>query len=104
MWGKSEEEINAAIEEWKANRKSKEQAEVSRKDQVRASLIAEEKEVKKQIKQKWPDSGETGRKHSNGLPRKQPIQTELKQRQPTKKLPLNKWSLPPRKQPIRARN
>ena len=52
MWGKSEEEINAAIEEWKANRKSKEQAEVSRKDQVRASLIAEEKEVKKQIKQK----------------------------------------------------
>ena len=52
MWGKSEEEINAAIEEWKANRESKEQAEVSRKDQVRASLIAEEKEVKKQIKQK----------------------------------------------------
>ena len=52
MWGKSEEEINAAVEEWKANRESKEQAEVSRKDQVRASLIAEEKEVKKQIKQK----------------------------------------------------
>ena len=52
MWGKSEEEINAAIEEWKAKRESKEQAEVSRKDQVRASLIAEEKEVKKQIKQK----------------------------------------------------
>ena len=52
MWGKSEEEINAAIEEWKTNRESKEQAEVSRKDQVRASLIAEEKEVKKQIKQK----------------------------------------------------
>ena len=52
MWGKSEEEINAAIEEWKANRESKEQAEVSRKDQVRASLIAEEKEVKEQIKQK----------------------------------------------------
>ena len=52
MWGKSEEEINAAIEEWKANRESKEQAEVSRKDQVRASLIAEEKEVKKQLKQK----------------------------------------------------
>ena len=51
MWGKSEEEINAAIEEWKANRESKEQSEVSRKDQVRASLIAEEKEVKKQIKQ-----------------------------------------------------
>lgn len=52
MWGKSEEEINAAVEEWKANRESKEQAEVSRKDRVRASLIAEEKEVKKQIKQK----------------------------------------------------
>lgn len=52
MWGKSEEEINAAIEEWKANRKPKEQPEISRKDQVRASLIAEEKEVKKQIKQK----------------------------------------------------
>ena len=52
MWGKSDEEINTAFEEWKANRESKEQAEVSRKDQVRASLIAEEKEVKKQIKQK----------------------------------------------------
>ena len=51
MWGKSEEEINAALEEWKANRASKAQTEVTRKEQVRAGLIAEEKEVKKQIEQ-----------------------------------------------------
>ena len=51
MWGKSEEEINAALEEWKANRASKAQTEVTRKEQVRASLIAEEKEVKNQIEQ-----------------------------------------------------
>ena len=51
MWGKSEEEINAALEEWKANRASKAKTEVTRKEQVRAGLIAEEKEVKKQIEQ-----------------------------------------------------
>ena len=51
MWGKSEEEINAALEEWKANRASKAQTEVTRKEQVRVGLIAEEKEVKKQIEQ-----------------------------------------------------
>ena len=52
MWGKSEEEITAALEEWKAAREAKAKTEVTRKEQVRATLIAEEKEVKKQIGQK----------------------------------------------------
>ena len=52
MWGKSEEEITAALEEWKATREAKTKTEVTRKEQVRATLIAEEKEVKKQIEQK----------------------------------------------------
>jgi small subunit ribosomal protein S16 len=52
MWGKSEEEITAALEEWKATREAKAKKEVTRKEQVRATLIAEEKEVKKQIEQK----------------------------------------------------
>jgi len=52
MWGKSEEEITAALEEWKATREAKAKTEVTRKEQVRATLIAEEKEVKKQIEQK----------------------------------------------------
>jgi small subunit ribosomal protein S16 len=52
MWGKSEEEITAALEEWKAAREAKEKTDVTRKKQVRATLIAEEKEVKKQIEQK----------------------------------------------------
>ena len=52
MWGKSEEEITAALEEWTAAREAKAKTEVTRKEQVRATLIAEEKEVKKQIEQK----------------------------------------------------
>ena len=52
MWGKSEEEITAAIEEWKAAREAKTKTELTRKEQVYATLIAEEKEVKKQIEQK----------------------------------------------------
>lgn len=52
MWGKSEEEITAAIEEWKAAREAKTKTELTRKEQVHATLIAEEKEVKKQIEQK----------------------------------------------------
>mgnify|MGYP001168372292 FL=1 len=52
LWGKSEEEITAALEEWKAAREAKAKTEVTRKDQGRATLIAEEKEVKKQIGQK----------------------------------------------------
>lgn len=52
MWGKSEEEITTALEEWRAAREAKASTEVTRKEQVRATLIAEEKEVKKQIEQK----------------------------------------------------
>lgn len=52
MWGKSEEEVEAALAEWKAYRESKEEKDVTRKDQVKASLAAEEKELKKQIEKK----------------------------------------------------
>jgi len=52
MWGKSEEEITAAPEARKVAREAKAKTEVTRKEQVRATLIAEEKEVKKQIEQK----------------------------------------------------
>ena len=52
MWGKSEAEIEAALAGWSANRASKKETETTRKEQVRASLLAEEKEVKKQTQQK----------------------------------------------------
>lgn len=52
MWGKSEEEIEAALTEWKAYRDSKATSEVTRKEQVKASLAAEEKELKKQVEKK----------------------------------------------------
>ncbi len=52
MWGKSEEEIDAALAEWKAYRDSKKETEVTRKEQVQASLAAEEKAVKEQVAKK----------------------------------------------------
>ncbi len=52
MWGKSEEEIEAALTEWKAYRDSKAGKEVTRKEQVQASLAAEEKAVKEQVVEK----------------------------------------------------
>lgn len=52
MWGKSDEEIEAALEEWKAYRDSKQGDEVTRRDQVKAALAAEEKEFKKQVETK----------------------------------------------------
>ncbi|GAB5410519.1 MAG: hypothetical protein BalsKO_28840 [Balneolaceae bacterium] len=52
MWGKSEEEIEAALTEWKAYRDSKTDKEVTRKEQVQASLAAEEKAVKEQVVEK----------------------------------------------------
>lgn len=52
MWGKSEEEIDAALAEWKAYRDSKKEKEVTRKEQVQASLAAEEKAVKEQVVKK----------------------------------------------------
>ncbi len=52
MWGKSDEEIEAAMEEWKAYRDSKKGDEVTRRDQVKAALAAEEKEFKKQVETK----------------------------------------------------
>jgi len=58
MWGKSEEEIEAALTEWKAYRDSKEDKEVTRKDQVKATLAAEEKEMKKQLDAKAAKAAE----------------------------------------------
>lgn len=52
MWGKSEEEIEAALTEWKAYRDSKVEKEVTHRDQVAAALAAEEKEYKTQVTKK----------------------------------------------------
>lgn len=52
MWGKSEEEIEAALEEWKAYRDSKEDKVTSRKDKHKNLLAAEEKEFKDQVQKK----------------------------------------------------
>ncbi|MEX0608696.1 MAG: 30S ribosomal protein S16 [Balneolaceae bacterium] len=51
-WGKSEEEIEASLSEWKSYRDSKDSSEVSRKEQYQSILDAEEKEYKKQLEQK----------------------------------------------------
>ncbi len=51
MWGKSEQEIEAAMEEWRSYRESKEQGDKSRKDTHKSVLAAEEKEYKKQVEE-----------------------------------------------------
>lgn len=52
-WGKSEEEINAALEEWKAAREAKQaEKDTSRKSQQKELLKSEEKEFKKQLEEK----------------------------------------------------
>lgn len=52
MWGKSEAEVEAALTEWKAYKDSKSGDEVTRKEQIRATLAAEEKEFKKHVEEK----------------------------------------------------
>lgn len=52
MWGKSEEEIEAALSEWRQYRESKESSEATRKEQYKAVLAAEEKEYKNQVEKK----------------------------------------------------
>lgn len=52
MWGKSEEEIEAALAEWKSYRDSKEEDGSSRKDKHKNILAAEEKEFKDQVQEK----------------------------------------------------
>ncbi len=52
MWGKSEEEIEAALEEWRSYRESKEDKETSRKNKHKDVLAAEEKEFKNQVEKK----------------------------------------------------
>jgi small subunit ribosomal protein S16 len=51
-WGKSEEEIEAAMAEWKEYRDSKKEDAASRKEDHKAVLAAEEKEYKKQVQEK----------------------------------------------------
>lgn len=59
MWGKSEEEVEAALTEWKAYRDSKKDtSEVTRKEQVAAALAAEEKEYKAQVTKKAATAAE----------------------------------------------
>ena len=51
-WGKSEEEIEAALTEWKSYKDSKQDDDASRKAQYKDVLDAEEKEYKKQVQEK----------------------------------------------------
>lgn len=51
-WGKSEEEIEAALEEWREYRDSKKEDSTSRKEDYKAVLAAEEKEYKEQLQKK----------------------------------------------------
>jgi small subunit ribosomal protein S16 len=52
-WGKNEEEIEAALEEWRSAREAKEkESDSSRKAQQKEILKAEEKEYKKQLEEK----------------------------------------------------
>jgi len=57
-WGKSEEEIEAALKEWAEYRASKEDEKVSKKEQQKAVLAAEEKEFKEQLQQKAAEAAE----------------------------------------------
>ncbi|MEX2585299.1 MAG: 30S ribosomal protein S16 [Balneolaceae bacterium] len=52
-WGKSEEEVEQALSEWRESQTSKEsEEEVSRKERQKALLEAEQKEYKKQLEEK----------------------------------------------------
>jgi len=53
-WGKSDEEIDVALKEWRKQRvnKTADDDAVSRKEREKAMLIAEEKEYKKQLEKK----------------------------------------------------
>ena len=52
-WGKSEEEIQTALEEWRAAKDAKtDDKELNKKEQQRAQLKAEEQEFKKQLEEK----------------------------------------------------
>lgn len=51
-WGKSEEEIEAALEEWRTSRSSEDEDDTSRKEQQKSLLEAEAKEYKKQLEEK----------------------------------------------------
>jgi len=56
MWGKTEEEIETAMAEWKSYRDSKDDGDASRKDTHKSVLDAEEKKFKKQAEQDAADA------------------------------------------------
>lgn len=59
-WGKSEEEIQAAIDEWRTAKDSKtDDKELNKKEQQRAQLKAEEQEFKKQLEEKAAAAAES---------------------------------------------
>ena len=67
MWGKSEEEIEAALTEWKSYKDSKSGAGKTRKEQAKAVLAAEEKAYKAQqeiIAAKAAEQKETAKKEA----------------------------------------
>ena len=51
-WGKSEEEVEAALAEWKEYRDSKKEDSTSRKEDYKEVLAAEEREYKEQLQKK----------------------------------------------------
>ena len=57
-WGKSEEEIAAAMNEWSEYRASKKETETTRKEQIKAVLATEEKEFKNQVNKKATEAAE----------------------------------------------
>lgn len=57
-WGKSEEEIAAAMNEWSEYRDSKKVAETSRKEQMKDVLATEEKEFKNQVTKKAAEAAQ----------------------------------------------
>jgi small subunit ribosomal protein S16 len=57
-WGKSEQEIEAAMNEWASYRASKQEEELSKKDKMKDVLAAEEKSFKEAIKTKSAKAAE----------------------------------------------
>ncbi len=57
-WGKTEEEIESAMNEWSAYRASKQEEELSKKDKMKDILAAEEKSYKEAVKTKSTEAAE----------------------------------------------
>ena len=64
-WGKSEEEIEDALAEWREGREAKTEKEPSKKEKQQAILEAEEREYQKQLKKKAEEAAkETAKKEA----------------------------------------